>query len=110
MRMHMAGWILRPFRPRSTVRLRMTLLYGGLFLLSGAALLAISSGLVVRGSSTAVAANPPTAQQPSALTQAQRVIRQLQAQLARQSDVRSNVIHEVLIASLIALGIMVAVS
>src|SRR5215469_10581987 len=101
MRMHMAGWILRPFRPRSTVRLRMTLLYGGLFLLSGAALLAISSGLVVRGSSTAVAANPPTAQQPSALTQ---------AQLARQSDVRSNVIHEVLIASLIALGIMVAVS
>src|SRR5215469_10288247 len=106
MRMHMAGWILRPFRPRRTVRLRMTLLYGGLFLLSGAALLAISSGLVVRGSTTGVSdTNPATAQQSSALTQAHQVIRQLQAQLASQSDVRTNVTHEVLIASLIALGI-----
>ena len=108
--MHMAGWILRPFRPRSTVRLRMTLLYGGLFLLSGAALLAIASGLVVRGSTSAVATNSAAAQQPSALTQANRVIRQLQAQLASQSDVRTSVTHEVLFASLIALGIMVFVS
>jgi signal transduction histidine kinase len=111
MGMHVAGWILRPFRPRGTVRLRMTLLYGGLFLLSGAALLAIASGLVVRGSSTSVAASNPVApRQPSPLAQAQQQIRQLQAALASQSDVRSSVSHEVLIASLIALGIMVAVS
>lgn len=109
--MRMAGWILRPFRPRGTVRLRMTLLYGGLFLLSGAALLAIASGLVVHGSSTSVAASNRVApSQQSPLAQAQQEIRQLQASLASQSDVRSSVAHEVLIASLIALGIMVAVS
>jgi signal transduction histidine kinase len=111
MRMHIASWILRPLRPRGTVRLRMTLLYGGLFLLSGAALLAIASGLVVHGSShtavTATASKPPA--QQSALAQANNEIRHLQ-QVASQSDVQANVTHEVLIASLIALGIMVAVS
>jgi signal transduction histidine kinase len=107
--MRMAGWVLRPFRPRGTVRLRMTVLYGGLFLLSGAALLAIASGLVVRGSTTSVAAHQPPAGQPP-LSQADREIQRLQAALASQSDVRASVSHEVLIASLIALGIMVAVS
>jgi signal transduction histidine kinase len=38
---------VRPHLPRRTVRLRLTLLYGGLFLLSGAALLAITYVLVV---------------------------------------------------------------
>jgi signal transduction histidine kinase len=38
--------IARPLLPRRTVRLRMTLLYGGLFLISGAALLAITYVLV----------------------------------------------------------------
>ena len=33
--------------PRRTVRLRLTALYGGLFLISGAVLLAITYGLVV---------------------------------------------------------------
>jgi signal transduction histidine kinase len=37
--------------PRRTVRLRLTLLYGGLFLVAGAALLAITYGLVANGSS-----------------------------------------------------------
>jgi signal transduction histidine kinase len=109
MRMLMAGWILRPFRPRGTVRLRMTLLYGGLFLLSGAALLAIASGLVVRGSSTSVAVSPQVGAGQQ-LAQAQDEIRRLQDALASQSDVRANVSHEVLMASLIALGIMVVVS
>jgi signal transduction histidine kinase len=35
--------------PRRTIRLRLTLLYGGLFLVAGAALLAITYGLVARG-------------------------------------------------------------
>lgn len=109
MGMRMAGWILRPFRPRGTVRLRMTVLYGGLFLLSGAALLAIASGLVVHGSTASVVAAHVAAGGPQ-LSQAQREIRQLQAALASQSYVRENVSHEVLIASLIALGIMVAIS
>ncbi|WP_248958158.1 sensor histidine kinase [Sphaerisporangium perillae] len=38
----LAGRIARPHLPRRTVRLRMTLLYGGLFLVSGAALLAVT--------------------------------------------------------------------
>jgi signal transduction histidine kinase len=112
MRMQMAGWILRPFRPRGTVRLRMTIVYGGLFLLSGAALLAIASGLVVGRSSTeetAQAAPRPVSAQ-TALAQAQQQIRQLQASLAQASSNRSNLSHDLLIASLIALGIMVAVS
>jgi signal transduction histidine kinase len=38
--------IARPHLPRRTVRLRLTLLYGGLFLISGAALLAVTYVLV----------------------------------------------------------------
>lgn len=41
----------RPHLPRRTLRLRLTLLYGGLFLLSGAALLAITYLLVVNATS-----------------------------------------------------------
>ena len=43
--MRLAGVTGRPFRLRRTVRSRMTLLYGALFLLSGAVLLAIASGV-----------------------------------------------------------------
>jgi signal transduction histidine kinase len=118
MRMHMAGWILRPFRPRGTVRLRMTVLYGGLFVLSGAALLAIASGLVVGSSSQSVRtapgqAFPPGGQRPSAqaaLARAQQQIQILQSDLANQKASNASISHELLIASLIALGIMVAVS
>jgi signal transduction histidine kinase len=113
-----AGWILRPFRPRGTVRLRMTALYGGLFVLSGAALLAIASGLVVGSSSQSVRAAPgqafqPGGQRPStqaALARAQQQIQTLQTELANQRASNASISHELLIASLIALGIMVAVS
>ena len=43
--------VFRPNVPRRTIRLRLTLLYGGLFLLSGAALLAITYLLVVNATS-----------------------------------------------------------
>jgi signal transduction histidine kinase len=42
----------RPRLPRRTIRLRLTLLYGGLFLAAGAALLAITIGLVANGASS----------------------------------------------------------
>ena len=42
------GWRCAPARPRRTIRLRLTALYGGLFLLCGAVLLAITYGLVVQ--------------------------------------------------------------
>jgi signal transduction histidine kinase len=47
----------RPHLPRRTVRLRLTLLYGGLFLLSGAALLAITYLLVVNATSGCISNN-----------------------------------------------------
>jgi len=110
--MQMAGLVLRPFRPRGTVRLRMTVLYGGLFLLSGAALLAIASGLVVGHSSTAAAQRPAPGRvnAETALAQAQKQIGELQAELAQASSNRTNLSHDLLVASLIALGIMVAIS
>ncbi|HUA06438.1 MAG TPA: ATP-binding protein [Solirubrobacteraceae bacterium] len=43
----------RRWRPRRTVRLRLTLLYGALFLVAGAALLAITYGLVANGTGNA---------------------------------------------------------
>jgi signal transduction histidine kinase len=43
------GIAFRGWRPRWTIRLRLTLLYGGLFLVAGAALLAITYGLVANG-------------------------------------------------------------
>jgi signal transduction histidine kinase len=117
--MHVVGWILRPFRPRGTVRLRMTVLYGGLFVLSGAALLAIASGLVVGSSSQSVreapaqafpAAGGQSSPTQAALARAQQQIQTLQTALANQNAARAGISHELLIASLIALGIMVAVS
>jgi hypothetical protein len=112
--MGVAGWLARPFRPRRTVRLRMTLLYGGLFLLSGAALLAISSGLVVHSSSqvatrAAVGGGQPPSQ-PSLLTRDAQKIQQLQSALASAQQSHSEISHQVLAASLIALAIMVALS
>jgi hypothetical protein len=41
---------MRRLLPRRTVRMRLTVLYGGLFVVSGAVLLAIASGVVVSSS------------------------------------------------------------
>jgi signal transduction histidine kinase len=110
-----------PLLRRRTVRLRLTVLYGALFLLTGAGLLVIA-GLVTVGSSTRVAVpapgqNPPPAQtaqaqaQAQALTQAQAQIRRLQHQLATQSgQLHQSLWHALLIGSLVALAIMAAVS
>ena len=49
--------------PRPTARLRLTLLYGALFLLSGAVLLAVSYVLAARATSIVVPGNKPSAAQ-----------------------------------------------
>jgi signal transduction histidine kinase len=97
---------MRKLLPRRSVRLRLTALYGVLFLLSGAALLAITSGVVVARSSVTVPA-PPAGQQDqqSALGRAQARIQQLQAELAAHG-----VSHQLLVGSAIALGIMTVAS
>ncbi len=105
----------RPFRRRRTVRLRMTALYGALFLLSGAILLAIASGVVARHSSMVASravVRPGVASpgSPSELAQAQSHIQQLESQLAAARSQQPSIPHELLVGSLIALAIMGAAS
>jgi signal transduction histidine kinase len=85
---------------RRTVRLRFTVLYGAAFLLSGAGLLAIA-GFLASGtsSSRSVGAGPPV---PS-----QAHIDQLQRQLA---DAHETQARQLLVGSVIALGVMAVVS
>lgn len=99
--------------PRRTVRLRLTALYGVLFFLSGAVLLAIAGGFAVnRSSESAVSPAHATRAPESPLGQAEARIRALQAQLAQQSS--SNQLHafsrNLIIASIVALGFMTLVS
>jgi len=99
---------MRMLLPRRSVRLRLTALYTLLFLLSGAVLLAIASGVVVASS---VAATAPAAGQPSpqsALARAQARIAQLQSELA--ANTVHGVSHQLLIGSAIALGVMTVAS
>jgi signal transduction histidine kinase len=100
----------RSVLPRRTVRLRLTAMYGVLFLVSGAVLLAIASGVVVSRSS--VEATPANQQFPqSPLAQAQAQIQQLRHQLAIESaQVNGGVSHNLLIGSAVALGIMTVLS
>jgi signal transduction histidine kinase len=98
------------FWPRRTVRLRLTAVYGVAFVLSGALLLAITSGLVVRGSSVAAVAAPGSGGGQSALAQARTQIQQLRDQLASQTQANAGVSHLLLVSSVIALGIMTVVS
>jgi signal transduction histidine kinase len=100
--------------PGRTVRVRLTVLYGILFVASGAVLLAIASGVaVVRSSSqVSVASNRPLA--GSALARAQAQIRALQDQLQHVQAVSppsdDRLRANLLVASLIALAIMTVIS
>jgi signal transduction histidine kinase len=100
----------RHLLPRRTVRLRLTVTYGLLFLLSGAVLLAITSGVVYSRSSTeAIPANPSIPQ--TALQQAQSKIQQLQHELAAQQQAQhSGISQDLLLGSAISLGIMTVAS
>ena len=104
MRMLLAGVL-----PRRTVRMRLTALYGALFVVSGAVLLAIASGVVV--SSSRVSATAANRAVLSPLAQDQLRIHQLQVELATaESKIHSGVSHGLLVGSAIALGIMTVVS
>ena len=103
MRMLLAGVLPR------TVRMRLTALYGALFMVSGAVLLAIASGVVVSSSRVSVTAANQAALSP--LTRDQRRIHELQGELASaESQLHSGVSHGLLVGSVIALGIMTVVS
>jgi two-component system sensor histidine kinase VanS len=103
-----------------TVRLRLTLLYSGLFLLSGAALLAITYVLVRRASrpDLVVAGGAgPGPHGPRALREAlanpdvARYVRQVaELQYARAMHAHSEDLHQLLVRSGIALAIMTVAS
>jgi signal transduction histidine kinase len=99
-----------PWLSRRTVRLRLTALYGALFILSGAVLLAISLGWSF---SVQTASPPPPAASPreSRLAQAQARIRQLEYQVTALSDhLHSVESHQILVGAAVALGVMAVLS
>lgn len=121
---------MRPYLPRRTVRLRLTALYGALFLACGAGLLGITYVLVehATGSNPCSAASSPGSicgagsaasqgphSQPNDGTgsrsvppaQALAVVRQVQELAAMQ---RAHEMHQLLVQSGIALAIMATVS
>ena len=111
---------VRPTRlrlPGRTVRVRLTAMYGILFFVSGAVLLAIASGVAVaRSASTEASPAANQAMPGSTLAQAQARIQALQGQVQNlQSQAVSQpgqdrLPHQLLIASLIALAIMTVIS
>jgi signal transduction histidine kinase len=104
--------------PGHTVRVRLTALYGIMFVFSGALLLAIAGGRVAVSSSS-VAASPVPPAGPGPVTErgrAEAQLRQLQAQLhqlqahATGQPAQQVLSHLLITAALIALAIMTVVS
>jgi hypothetical protein len=96
---------MRRLLPRRSVRLRLTATYGVMFVLSGAVLLAIVSGVVVAGSSVSAAGRAGGQQNPpSPLERAQARVQQLQAEL--NANTVHGVSHQLLLGSVVALGVM----
>ena len=100
-----------PGLARRTMRLRLTALYGVLFLVSGAVLLAIAGGFAVIRSSAQVSGSSSTVPAPQSaaakLAGANAIIRQLRDQLSAQAGTTQSAFsRNLLIASAIALGFM----
>jgi len=91
--------------PSPTVRLRLTLLYGALFLISGAALLAITYFLFRR--STGINVLVP-AQEPVHISP--QVREALESRFAGLEHARADNLHQLLVGSGIALAIMSVIS
>jgi signal transduction histidine kinase len=118
-RMRLPGWVRLPGR---TVRVRLTVLYALLFLVSGAGLLALASGVAVHSyTGSAVSSGGGLQTQPvqgdaARIRLLQSQVAFLQSQVARlQSQVpnqpgQSQLGHTLFLSSLIALAIMTIVS
>jgi signal transduction histidine kinase len=104
LRSHLTKLAFRPHLPRRTVRLRLTLLYGGLFLLSGAGLLAITYVLVDNRLSAPVSISGGSLPQSAT---GGIVHGSPPASLAAQQTAD---LHQLLVQSAIALAIMAVVS
>lgn len=115
--MRLADLVVSPRLPRRTVRLRLTLLYGVLFLLSGAALLTITYFLVHHATSGVLFVNRSAETQPSINGHFPPAPQQLQDLAAQGRQLRDNAVHQhnaelhqLLVQSGIALGLMSVVS
>jgi signal transduction histidine kinase len=101
----------RPAPRRRTARRRLTVLYVVMFLLSGVILLGITGVLGVRSTEAVRSAGVPRQAPQSVLSQADAQIQQLQTQLSHAtSQAHSQAQHQLLIGSLIALGVMLVLS
>jgi len=100
--------------PRHTVRMRLTAVYGALFLLMSLGLLAITNGLFASHSAGAVtvAVNPAgPADGQSELARARAQIRQLRGQLAAAEKAQqSDATQTLAVGSAIALGVITVLS
>lgn len=119
MRAHRLAGFPRWLRlPGHTVRVRLTALYGIMFVISGALLLTIASGVAVHSSATSMASPlaPPGSTPDPSLAEATARVHQLQAQISQLQSQAGNqpgqqeLSHVLLSASLVALAIMTAVS
>lgn len=123
---------MRPHLPRRTVRLRLTLVYGGLFLVSGAALLAITyvlvvhatNGVIFSGENFAVVAGThdgaPPSSPPSTQThgngpahiptpeQAEKIAKHQHAAELHQLLLQSGIALAIMVVIAIALGWFIA--
>ncbi|NJP97059.1 HAMP domain-containing histidine kinase [Nonomuraea sp. FMUSA5-5] len=114
----LAGRLARPHLPRRTVRLRLTLLYGGLFLISGTVLLAITYALVRNALTGRMAKSfipaphhtpvpSPGMPPPGQSRTVQLLPAELQQALQRQT---AAMLDQLLINSAIALALMAVIS
>jgi signal transduction histidine kinase len=105
-----------PRLPSRTVRLRLTLLYSGLFLVSGVLLLAITYllfrsatgiNLIVTPADPGASINPSTLNDPEVERQVRRMA---EAAFSNAEERRADDLHQLLVQSGIALAIMTVVS
>lgn len=104
---YLAGLTARLGLRRGTARTRFTALYVTLFLLSGAALLAIAAVVASGGSRSSRTAPDGGADQPPTAAYAQGRVHELEQQLAQAHDTQS---RQILLGSAIALGVMAVIS
>ncbi len=100
------GWARNPHLPLHTVRMRLTLLYGALFLVSGAVLLAITYGLALKA--TAPQADPRNSGNTVIVSQQKLV--ELALQNAADVHQRGADMHQLLASSGIALLVTAVLS
>jgi signal transduction histidine kinase len=123
-RLALHGWLRAP---RPTARLRLTMLYGALFLASGAVLLAVTYLLVEKatdavtlavtlplpGGSKVTFSNPPMilpGNRANLCEPAWKLRCQAQRMLAQEAQLRALELHQLLIWSAVALGLVAVLS